>query len=156
MIEIVKATREHAEFIAANPRPADVAEAWTQDRTTPLDVMLRGIRYSPNAQTGMVDGEPIGMFGVSPMSLIRGIGVPWMMASARADILQARKALLRESRDVVGAWREQYKFLANVVDDRNVRAKQWLEWLGFEIGETYHLGPDQMPFRMFTWSRKNV
>lgn len=156
MIEIVPATREHAEFIAANPRPADVAEVWAQDRTHPLDVMLKGLKVSPHVQTGMVDGEPIGMFGVTPLSLIRGIGLPWMMASARADILQARKALLRESREVVGAWRVQYKYLANVVDDRNTRAKQWLEWLGFELAETYLIGPDQLPFRMFKWSREDV
>lgn len=151
MIELVPATIEHAEAIAANAREADVAELWAQARSTPLDAMKGGIKATRSATTVLLDDEPVAMFGVTPVSLLKGWGAPWLVGSARLDTMTMRKALLREAREVFAGWQRGYSFLLNFVDDRNERAKHWLAWLGFTLHETQPFGPDALPFRAFYW-----
>lgn len=156
IVEIVPATLAHAEVIAANARQADIDEMWAAARHSPLDAMRGGLRLTRRARTGLIDGEPVCMFGVTPMSLIRGWGAPWMVASARMDELRAQKELLRRARGVFAEWKREYALLMNFVDERNLAAQRWIAWLGFDLKDTYTIGADAMPFRMFIWRRDNV
>lgn len=145
--EIVPATLAHAEAIAANPRPADVAEVWASHRATVMDAMRRGMRYG--ARTGLVDGEPVCMFGTVPDCALL---VPWMVSSAAMDTLRVQKSLLRLSKSVVAGMRAHGATLFNAVDDRNEAAKRWLAWLGFELDDAVPAGWDGVMFRFFHWS----
>lgn len=146
--EIVDATAEHAEAIALDARDSDIAELWACAKSTPLEAMSYGLRYG--ARTGLLDGRPVCMFGVSPET--SGVGVPWMVTADGLRSLSAQKRLLEASRGEFDAMRSRYSRLFNVVDDRNVAAKRWLSWLGFTLSDPFPYGPYEMPFRLFQWS----
>lgn len=117
--------------------------------------MRIGLRYSDEAWTGVIDGEPVCMFGAVPASMLGGKGVPWMVGTTRLNEMHAQKALLRESRPALKAMISRYDVLANVVDDRNEAAKRWLRWLGFTVSDEIVLvGPDRQAFRNFEIRRR--
>lgn len=146
-VEVVPATLEHVADLAPRVRAADAAEIWAAARLTPEAALALGVRVSTGAWVGLVDGEVVCMFGVSPRSLIGGTGVPWMLGS---DLIERHQmTFLRRCRPVVAWMRELYPVLANHVDDRNEAAKRWLRWLGFELADPAPHGPDRLPFRRF-------
>lgn len=150
--EIVAATAEHAEAIAMDAREADIAELWAQAKATPLEAMEYGLQFG--ARTGLLDGVPACMFGVSPHPSMPGTGVPWLVSSDRMQGMAAQKRLLVASRAQFDGMKARYALLFNVVDDRNKAAMRWLRWLGFDVGEPFPHGPFRMPFRIFQWSAK--
>lgn len=146
---VIPALPSHIRAIAQHARPADIAELWAGYRATPTDCMEAGIRHA--ARVGMLDGQPVCMFGVIPHSILGRQGVPWMVATTHLDNLGAHKALLRHSRAEFATMRRGYSALFNAVDDRNDAAKRWLKWLGFKFDPPFAHGPDGVPFRMFRW-----
>ena len=151
-VEIVAAEYWHVDAIAANARQADVEELWAQARATPAEAMRRGMKLTASARTGLVDDVPVCMFGVTPYSILRGQGVPWMVGSNALDRLSVQKALLVQSRIAIAEMWDSYTLLFNTVDDRNAAAKRWLAWLGFTLLEPITCGPDRIAFRPFYWS----
>lgn len=115
-------------IIAADIRPADAVEMAALG-TTPADAMREGMRLSSWAATGLLDGVPVCMFGVSPQNLILGHGVPWMLSARGVE--RAQIAFLRRCRPAVEVMRAQYPTLRNVVHVENRLAIRWLAWLGF-------------------------
>lgn len=151
-VELVPATPEHVGAIAANARQADIDELHAATNETPETCLLRGLRVSAQPRTGIVDGEVVCMFGVTPVSILGGVGTPWMVGTRAMERLTVQKALLRESRAAFAAMRDQFPTaLYNLVDARNGAAIRWLRWLGFEFGPVYPMGADQLPFHLFYW-----
>lgn len=148
-VEVVAAAIEHIEPIVVNARLSDVDELWAIARATPRKCLELGLRLSVQAHTALVDGVPVGMWGVTPYSILGGIGTPWMVATNALEALSVQKQLLRLSRAGLVEMREQFPLLFNVVDDRNTGAHRWLSWLGFTLGEPTPMGPDRRPFRAF-------
>lgn len=151
-VELVPAEYWHAEEIAANAREADIDELWAQARSTPARALRYGMKACPGATTGLLDGTPACMFGVTPYSILRGWGTPWLVGSRALAPLSAQKAFLRESEQVMGRWHEDYALLFNFVDVRNTPACRWLAWLGFTLLPPIPYGPDRRPFHPFVWS----
>lgn len=147
LVEVVPAEAEHIVAIADRLRPADVAELWAASHSEPLDALVRAVRVSSEAWAGVVDGETICLFGVAPVSVLGGLGSPWMLGTSGVD----RNAMmfLRRCRAVVSGWRTVYPTLENVVDERNRAAHRWLRWLGFTLEAPRPYGPDKMLFRPF-------
>lgn len=146
---IVPAQAEHIPVITAKARQADIDELWAQGRTTPAQCMELGLRLSVSPMTGLIDDEPVLMFGATPYSILAGQGVAWMVGSTELDRLAVQKALLRHSRAGLDLLQTQFPLLFNHVDDRNDAAKRWLAWLGFSFGEPEPFGPDARLFRSF-------
>jgi hypothetical protein len=150
MIASVREARpEDIDAISANTRAADRRELFDGYRATPEECMRYGMRFG--ARTGLIDDEPVCMFGVVPHSILMRQGRPWMVGTEALDRLSVSKELLRFSRLEVAMMRSQYGALFNVVDDRNGSAKRWLKWLGFRFDEPFAHGPDGAPFRAFHW-----
>lgn len=151
IITFEPATLDHAHAIAAHARKADTDELWTQARATPYQSMRKGIKLTRSATTALMDGEPIAMFGVTPISLLKGWGIPWMVGSTLMDGMAVKRGLLRDARRYFVMWQQGYTFLLNFVDDRNTQAIRWLEWLGFTVLDPQPHGFDGLPFRTFYW-----
>jgi hypothetical protein len=141
------ATESHVEALAADPRPADVVELWAQARETPASAMRRGMASGVFAFTGLVDDEPILMFGVTPASLLGGVGCPWMVGSGRLE--RNARVFVPACRGVVAEMNRMFPVLRNFVDERNTLAVRWLDWLGFAILPAVPFGPDRLPFHPF-------
>ncbi|HWU70748.1 MAG TPA: hypothetical protein VN017_05280 [Pseudoxanthomonas sp.] len=140
----------HITIIAENARQADIDELWCSSRSRPDWCMRRGLNATVKPYTGMVDGKPVCMFGVSPFSILSGMGAAWMIGSKELNRLSVQKELLRLSRPVVASMRDQFPaLLYNFVDQRNTSAIRWLRWLGFQFDDPIPYGVDGLPFLPF-------
>lgn len=146
-VQIVPAEMFHVELLAPHTRQADREELWAAAMVTPETAMRVGIATSPMSWTGSVNGEILCMFGVAPVSLLGGLGAPWLIGADAIERYQM--AFLRHSRPMVQQMRDRFPVMTNHVDDRNKVAIRWLRWLGFVMGEAEPHGPFGLPFRKF-------
>lgn len=146
--EIVPARAGHIPAIAAQVREEDRAELWAAGCITPLDCMFHGLEHSRKSWTGLLDGEPVCMFGVVPSSILGNVGRPWMVGTRHLDAHPF--VFLRRCRGYIREMREGFDRLENHVDARNERAIEWLTWLGFEMDPAAEkVGPFGLPFFRF-------
>jgi hypothetical protein len=147
---IVPAQAWHAVVIGQNPRPADVAELAASSGSTPEEAMVRGLNSSVRAFTGLVDDEPVCMFGASPYSILGGVGAAWMIGSDALRSMRVQRALLRESAAALDLLQSMFpEMLYNFVDQRNTCAIRWLTWLGFTFLDPVIVGHEKLPFLPF-------
>jgi hypothetical protein len=145
--EIVTAEKWHIPLIAAQVRDADRDEFLALSMT-PEEVLNQSFNLSHLAWTGLIDGVPVCMYGVVKASLLGNVGRPWMVGTTLLDIHQV--VFLRRCRASLETMKMCFEKLENYVDARNVKAIQWLKWLGFSFSEPESLGPLNMPFIRFT------
>jgi hypothetical protein len=105
---------------------------------TPVDGLLQSIVGAQEAWTYRADRQIICMAGITPLSLIGRVGVPWLLGSEL--VLQHRRTFMMETRRMVAHWLTLFDVLRNVVDVRYEAAIRWLRWLHFKIGEPFPLG----------------
>lgn len=150
MNELRRATLEDAESIACYAREADINELWAAAKSTPLTTMVRGMEHS-EAWTWLIDGVPVCMFGVTPLSILGGYGSPWLVGTHEID--SHAWAFLHSSRAGILELFEQWGHLQNFVDARNTKAIRWLKYLGFTIHPAAPYGPFGLPFHHFEMRR---
>lgn len=149
MLEFIPATVDHALAIGANPRPGDAAEVALLGGNVERAIRT-GIARSLYAITARVDGVPVLVFGVTPYSILGGVGVVWMLGSADLDRRPIQKLLLRHCRHCLSVMRQDFpEMLFNCVDVRNARAIRWLRWLGFTLLPPVPAGRNGEPFHPF-------
>ena len=146
-LEYVCASPEHAAWIAPRLRYADSLEIQAYAGITPIRALSLSLRASSMAVTGFWDGEPVGMFGVVPISTVDGIGAPWMLGTPKTDKL-AREWLV-EAPQWLTMLGDGYFVLRNWVDARNVRSILWLRRMGFKVSGAEPYGVSGLPFRLF-------
>lgn len=105
MIEIVPAKLTHVGPIAVNMREIDQLECRIFGHS-PKDALRLGLMASTIAWTALVDGKPVAMFGASTVSLLDGIGRPWMLMTDEA--VRHQKALVRLGRIYTAAIHRHY------------------------------------------------
>lgn len=148
---IVRGVRDgDVEAIAANLRTADVEEIHgSSGHRDCLAVMRQGAEASALLWTIEVDGEPAGLFGVTPAD---GIGVPWMLGTPALE--RAPKQLTKLGRAYVRLMNDKYATLLNYVDARSLKSVYWLARLGFTVQkETEPYGVFGLPFHRFGMKR---
>lgn len=137
------------EWIAPRMREADRLEVLASTTMRPARSLALAFEFSEQVWTGTADGVPVCMFGVCCLDPLVGAGIPWLLGT---DLVETHfRGFLRGSRMVVEAMRTEYTSLENHVDARNVRAIEWLRWLGFAIHEQAPFGPFGAPFHRFGW-----
>jgi hypothetical protein len=146
--EIMLATLEHVQMIAENVRVDDRCELWAAYCQTPEQVMVNALNLSNMAWAGLIDDVPVCMFGVVPASILSNVGRPWMVGTKFLDVHPF--VFLRRCKGCVKMMRERFESLENYVDVRNVKAIEWLRWMGFSFNEPELMGPFNMPFIRFT------
>lgn len=151
---VIPATIEHIIAIGPYIREADRCEVYAGRLATVDDALIDGLIVSSECWVGLIDDEPACVFGVSPISIIGGIGSPWLLGT---DTL-ALHALpfLRRNKRYLHRMLKIYPTLVNYVDARNTVAIAWLEWLGFTLGEAEPWGALQMPFKKLEMKAKDV
>ena len=152
--EVVKATPEHAVDMAPRLRLADRAEIWASSKATPTRTLLASIKESRWAFAGLVDGEPVCLFGIVPVGLIGPVAVPWLLATDAME--RHARMFLHRSRHTVAIMSQAYPLLVNYVDARNKVSIKWLKWLGFDIMEPVPHGSFGLPFHRFEMRTVNV
>lgn len=143
---LVRADPGHIPHLAAHMREEDRNEVWAWSLSHPEQALTRSFAASAMAWTCMVDDEPVCMFGVGAPTMLSGEARPWLLGTDRLHDIPHAFARL----SVEGVRRMMvYPVLANWSDARHERAHEWLDWLGFQVGEPRPMGPLGMPFRPF-------
>lgn len=144
--QIIPARANHAWLIARHMREADIIEV-AACGYSPLSALVEGYKSSAYCKTILIDGEPSMMFGVAPLSLLRGDGSPWLLGTEAVH--KARRPFLRASRRVIVEMLALFPHLVNYVDARNTVSIEWLAWLGFRIHPAVPIGQQGEPFHLF-------
>jgi hypothetical protein len=137
----------HVMHVADRMREADKAEAWAACRWTPLFAADFSVRCSTVAITALLEGEPVGLFGVTPVDTLAGVGAPWAFATDR--VMQLRREWLTDAPQWLMLLGDGYFLLRNHVDARNTLARHWLARVGFRIGPAEPYGVAGLPFHPF-------
>lgn len=146
-VKIVEASPFHVKPLADHMRDADRIEVLASNGQTPEEALRYSFESAVRAWTAIAGGEVACMWGVSPGSLLAGVGVPWCLTGRPCD--KIRVAFARGSLRALDAMHETFPILSSVVDARHVRAVKWLRWLGFSIEDAQPFGEDGMPFHAF-------
>lgn len=151
--EIIPALAEHIQHIADNMRPGDRAEL-AAIRRTPSASLAASLRLSRVAWTGTIDGEPVCMFGVAPTSMLTPQkGRPWMLGTTMLD--DNAIMFLRRNKPMIEKMLDLFPELENYVAVSNVKAVEWLRWLGFSFCEPEAVGAGGELFTKF-FKRRSV
>jgi hypothetical protein len=131
MIEIVPARVTHIGPIASRMRPIDRYECGVFGHS-PKTALRQGLLGAHMAWTALIDGKPEAMFGVSTLSILDGLGRPWLLMTEEGA--KQRRALVRFGRIYTEAIQRQYTQLHNWVHADNAATIRWLSRLGFAVG----------------------
>lgn len=143
---IVQATESHLWAVAERIREADRAEIEAAGLSVEA-ALEASFRASALAMAALDRRGVLCVWGVSPVSILGGIGEPWLIGT---DLLAPfRKAFLRESRRELASIRRSFPVLRNRVFAEHRESIRWLAWLGFKIGPAAPWGPLGLPFRVF-------
>lgn len=100
---------------------------------SPETALTRGLTASVWALTALVDDKPEAMMGVTPLNMIEGIGVPWMLGSER--IYDHGRVLLKYGPGIIAEMRSSFERLENLVHTENHRALRFLRHFGFRVSD---------------------
>ena len=148
---IVPATAVHGAIVAANIRQSD-REELERLGLKPLQEIMASLAASSMAWTGIVNGTPICVFGVSEWA--DGTGRPWMIGTE--ELVRHQRIFLRECKSCVDAMKSRHDTLMNLVCVQNVNAIKWLRWLGFKMLDTMPYGVNGELFQRFQWQRSDL
>jgi hypothetical protein len=135
---VIPAKAEHIIEIACNIREHDRREINAATNIGIMQAIYRSYRLSTSCYTGMVDDKPAIIFGVAPISVLSGVGAPWLIGTDGVD--KVKRQFILECRTYLLSMGNTYPELRNYVDVRNNTSIRWLKWLGFEFSEPVEYG----------------
>lgn len=145
------AVADDAEVMSILARYEDVEEVKAVSGTGVYDAVMTGIEMG-GARAVHAESGLLCVFGVSTMSALNGVGIPWMISSK--VMVNHQFEFARSSKLYFDHLTQGYDLLFNYVDDRYTASKRWLRWLGFHLGPPEPYGVAEMPFRRFHWTRE--
>jgi hypothetical protein len=137
-----------ADTLLRELRDCDRREAEAAAGVDRVDFVLRyTVGASLAAWCCEQDGQLVALFGVASLSVVGGVGVPWMMGTDRLDRLP--RAVMTQTRAYIPHMLVLFPHLTNFVDARNQRSIRLLKWLGFELHPAAPYGVQGLPFHRF-------
>lgn len=134
--------------LVADMRPADRLELEASHGADPQKAVQRAVDISTISWAVEAGGALIMLGGVAPVSMLGGVGSPWMLGTNLLD--RSPGALTRVGVQYLQVVKGLYPELENYVDARNVKSIRWLRRLGFKISPApIPYGPQGLPFYRF-------
>jgi hypothetical protein len=144
---VIRATQPgDAELLAAAMRPADIAEVRACGHE-PLEAARRSVAQSLLCWSAFKGDQLICILGCAPISLVSGIGSPWMLATPLLDA-QSR-VLVRLTPRYIATMLKAFPHLVNHVHAENTASVRWLKRLGFTLSEAAPFGAQGEAFHRF-------
>lgn len=128
-------------------READKAEIWAEGHFDPKFALTSSIQNSSVSLTFLHNGAIVGMFGVSPDSMLATRAKVWMLTSE--EIYNVKICFLKCSRWIIDKFLSLYPTLWNFVDARHEESIRWLRWVGAKIFDSVPYGIEKIPFHYF-------
>lgn len=114
---------------------------------TPKQALRSSLKVSTFALTIMLNGRPVAMLGVTPYSVLEGMGSPWLLGTD--EVLKGARQFLTVGPRVVEAMQREWPKLSNYVGAENRPAIRVLLRLGFDVSpEVVVIGG--LAMRLFT------
>lgn len=133
--------------LIANLRPSDYAECLAYGKPDIAAGIVASVNRSLMCWTGLVDGEVAAIIGVSPLSVLGGVGSPWMLGTPVLD--RHARILVRKTPDYIDRMLAAFPHLINFVHAKNTTSVRWLRRLGFTLHAAQPHGPLGEPFHLF-------
>lgn len=140
------ATAYDAAELAANMRPADVAEVRAAGGYTPLGALEDALLMSNGMAWALrVDGQIMAMFGLVRASFVPDELTVWALTSTLVD--RKPKVFMKASKNVIGRFRRlPCSALVNWVDARHGQSLRWAKKIGFTVDPPAPYGLERLPF----------
>ena len=148
IVEYVSPTDEGIQYIADNMRQDDIDEVWRCNQMTPHDALSESIKASEESYMIIINGEPVGVFGVVSPGMMNIAGVPWMLGTE--GVVQHVTVFIRRTSEVIDRMLVKYGQLYNYVDTKNKKSIRMLRLIGFKIEDPEPYGMMGHSFHKFT------
>ncbi|MFA5217180.1 phage protein Gp13 family protein [Sulfuricurvum sp.] len=149
-IVVRRSVMEDVDYLKDRLRQSDVDEVWASGHHAPYEALRKSFDESIFSLT-IVNGNPIGMFGVAPVAMIGARGSVWFLASD--DLEKIGRRFVKNSRHFIDMMLMFRPYLYNFVDDRNAQSIKWLRICGAIIEDPQPYGKDGLLFRYFYFKR---
>jgi hypothetical protein len=97
--------------------------------------------------SAFADGELACVLGVAPLSVVSGIGSPWMIGTPVLD--RHQRVLVRQTPEYISKMLKAFPHLVNYVYAQNTTSVRWLRRLGFTLHDAEPYGALGEPFHKF-------
>ena len=134
-------------MLYANLRASDRAECEAYGRADVLEGIRASAARSLLCWTGLIDGQLAAILGCSPLSVVSGIGSPWMLGTPALDAHS--RVLVAQTPKYIATMLAVFPHLVNHVHAKNATSVRWLRRLGFTLHAPEPYGPLNEPFRKF-------
>lgn len=134
------------DILFANLRTSDRIECAAYGDDV-LALIRSSVARSLLCWTGVVDGELAAIIGVTPLDVLNGVGVPWMLGTTVLD--RHSRILVRRTPEYIARMLAAFPHLVNYVHAKNTTSVRWLRRLGFTLHEAEPFGPFGEPFHRF-------
>jgi hypothetical protein len=138
-------------YLAEHMRQSDINEVWASDHLTPHEALLESFNNAVLSMT-IHNGNPMGMFGVTPENILGKSALVWLLATD--DLENHKYRFLKYSRCFIAMMLDRYPYLHNFVDTRNEKSILWLRMLGATIDEPNPYGAERLPFCYFSFEKR--
>lgn len=146
-IEIRETTINDVVELARNLRAADAAEMRAYGHDDYLPHLTRSALHSMLCWSAFADGKLACIIGVAPLSVMSGVGSPWMMGTHVLD--QHQRVLVRRTPEYISKMLNAFPHLVNYVHAQNTTSVRWLRRLGFTLHDAQPYGALGEPFHKF-------
>ena len=153
-VEIRPTLPGDVEILIANLRPSDLAECRAYGKPDIAAGIESSVKRSMLCWTGLVDGELAAILGVAPVSVMTGIGSPWMLGTPVLDAHS--RILVRETPGYIAKMLNAFPHLVNFVHAKNTTSVRWLRRLGFTLHQAVPYGALGEPFHPFEMKAHHV
>lgn len=146
-VKYVKPNEELVQYIADNMRHADAVECYEMSGLSPREALDKGIESSSYVSVVIVNKVPCAIVGLTIISAVTGLGVPWLLATH--DAVKNKRVFINNCKQGVDDMLKICPNLFNYVHAENKLSVKWLRWMGFTIEESQPMGHNGAMFHKF-------
>lgn len=137
-IEIRPTRPEDVDALVDNLRASDLAECQAYGDRDIRGGIQSSVARSLLCWTGLADGEVGSIMGCAPISVVSGVGSPWMLGTPLLD--KHSRILVRRTPEYIAQMLIAFPHLMNFVHARNKTSVRWLRALGFTLHDAVPYG----------------
>lgn len=149
-VTVKYSTQKDVDFLKHVLRKCDKDEIMASNNLKPEEALQKGLDNSLMCMTVHKD-NPIGMFGIVPISILGDTACIWFLASDELENIKS--TFIRGCREFIIYFLDHYPKLYNYVDDRNRDSIKWLKFCGAKVDKPAPYGANGMPFRYFCFEK---
>lgn len=152
-VNFISATQEHIDTMKGWLRESDEKACWATAHYTADEGLQDSFDKATLCWVALVDDVPVFCCGVSRLTMLSTLGVPWLLATD--DICKVGFRIVRHSKDLIRCMFAGFDRLETWVDIRNKLSFTWLKWCGFNVEDAEPIGLDGKLFHR-CWMEKGV